>query len=155
MNDKLSSSLTFYHKVLLPALWVIGFGFGTLAIWLGHFDQPAQTHEEMKQIFFAFWIIGSAFMLRDTYRLKTVTVDKDALVVKNFTREIRVPMRNINHISESRLFKPKTISITVYPPCEFGDKIVFIPKISFHLSFILLREHPIVLQLRELSGVQK
>ena len=152
MHEKLSSSLTFYHKVLLPALWVIGFGLGTLAIWFDFFDQPSKPDEEIKLIFSAVWIVGSAIMLRDTYRLKTVIVDNDDLVVKDFTRVVRIPLRDINHISESRFFNPKTISITVNPPCEFGDKIVFIPRFTFHFSFILLREHPIVLKLRGLSG---
>ena len=153
MDDRLSSSLTVYHKMLLPALWIAGFGFGTLAIWLGHFDQPSQPPEEVKLLFLLSWIIGSVFMLRDTVRLKTVDLGINDLIIKNFTGVIRVPLRNVNHVSESRLSSPKTISLTVYPPCEFGDRITFIPKLTFQMSFRLLREHPIVTRLRALTGV--
>jgi len=117
MDEKLSSSMTFYYKVLLPVLWIGGFGSGTLAMWLGKFDQPSQPPDEAKLTFLFFLIIGSAFLLRDAVRLKTNTIDKDDLIIKNFARVIRVPLRNITNISESRLMRPKTISLTIYPSC--------------------------------------
>jgi len=153
MNDKLSSSTTFFHKVILPALWITGFGFATLAMWLGDFNQPSQPQDDMKLVFLVLWIAGSAFLLIDTVRLKTVTLDNNDLIIKNFSGVIRVPLRNIKHISETMFISPKTVSLTVYPPCEFGEKITFIPRTIFQISFKLLDEHPIVLKLRQLTGV--
>jgi len=157
MNDKLSSSSTYYYKVLLPAVWIIMFGFVTIEIWLGLFDQQSPVAEEGKFLFLVAWIIGFAFMLRYTVCLKTVSLDKDDLVIKNFNRVIRVPLSNINHISESRLWRPKTISLTVYPPCEFGEKITFIPRISLKSFFLkqLWEDHPVVERLRQMTGVLK
>ncbi len=146
--------MTFYYKVLLPVLWIGGFGFGTLAMWLGKLDQPSQPPDEVKLTFLFFFIIGSAFLLRDAIRLKTITIDKDDLIIKNFARVIRVPFRHINHISESRLMRPKTISLTIYPSCEFGEKITFIPKVKMQMTFKLLTEHPIAKRLRELADIQ-
>lgn len=146
--------MTFYYKVLLPVLWIAGFGFGTFAMWLGKFDQPSQPPDEVKLTFLFFFIVGSAFLLRDAVRLKTITIDKEDLIIKNFSRVIRVPVRQINHISESRLMRPKTISLTLYPSCEFGEKITFIPKAKMQMTFKVLTEHPIAKRLRELAGIQ-
>ena len=152
MEEKLSSSMTLFYKIILPALWISGFGFGTLGMWLGKFDQPSQPPDEVKLTFLFFWIIGSAFLLRDAVRLKSITQDKNDLIIKNFSKVIRVPLSNIHHISESRLMRPKTISITITPPCEFGERVTFIPKAKLQLSFNPLSEHPIAKRLRELAG---
>jgi len=152
MNERLSSLITFYFKMLLPVLWITGFGFGTLAMWLGCF-QP-QPEEKEKLMFLLAWIIGSAFFIRDMVRLKTVISEGNDLIIKNFSKTVRVPIRDINHITESRLRSPKTVSLTIYPPSEFGDKITFIPKAKFRISFNLFGEHPIVTRLRQLIGVQ-
>jgi hypothetical protein len=155
MNEKISSSMTLYYKALFPLLWITGFGFGTIALWLGKFNHPSQPPDDMKLLFLFFWVIGSLFLLRDAVRLKVVSLDKDDLVIKNFVKVIRVPVRNINHISESRLIRPKTITLTVYPPNDFGEKITFIPKAKFQLTFNPFSEHPVVVKLRELMGIQK
>ena len=147
--------MTLYYKILFPLLWITGFGSGTIAIWLGKFNQPSVPPDNVKLIFLFAWVGGSLFLLTDTFRLKFVSVDKDVLVVKNFTRVITVPLRNVKHIRESRLMRPKTISVTVYPPTEFGEKITFIPKAKFQVTFNLFSEHPIVMKLRELTGVQE
>ena len=145
--------MTGYYKVLLPVLWIAGFGFGTATMWLGKFDQPSQPQTEPKYMFLFFFILGTAFLLRDFVRLKTVTIENDELVIKNFTRIIRVPVRQINRITESRLMRPKTISLTIYPPCEFGEKIIFIPKAKMDMTFKILTAHPIAKRLRELAGI--
>jgi hypothetical protein len=155
MNEILSSSVTFYHKVLLPFLWITGFGAGTLAMWLGKFSQPSQPPDNVKLMFLVAWVLGSLFMLIDTIRLKTVFLDKDVLVIKNFARVIKVPLRNVKRISESRLMRPKTITLTVYPTSEFGERITFIPKAKFQATFNIWSEHPIVMKLRELTGIQE
>jgi hypothetical protein len=155
MSERLSSSATLYYKVILPALWITMFGYGTLAMWLGYFPKPSQPPEEVKLVFLVVWLACSAFLMIDTMRLKTVTLDNDDLVIKNFTAVIRVPLRNINHISESRFTRPKTVSLSVYPPCEYGEKITFIPRPTFQISFKLWGEHPIVMKLRQLTGVLK
>lgn len=155
MNEKISSSMTLYYKVLFPLLWITGFGGVTIAMWLGKFNHPSQPPNDVKLLFLFAWVIGSLFLLRDTVRLKVVSLDNNDLVIKNFVKVIRVPLRNINHISESRLMRPKTITVTVYPPNDFGEKITFIPKARFQLTFNLFSEHPIVMQLRKLIETHK
>jgi hypothetical protein len=50
--------------------------------------------------------------------------------------------------------RPKTITVTVYPASDFGERIKFIPKAKFQMTFNLFSEHPIVMKLRALSGIQ-
>jgi hypothetical protein len=154
MSEKISSSMTVYYKVLLPVLWIAGFGFGTATMWLGKFDQPSQAQTEPKYMFLIFFIVGSAFLLRDLVRLKTITIENDELIIRNFTKVIRVPVRQINRITESRFMRPKTISLTILPSCEFGEKITFIPKAKMERTFKVLTEHPIAKRLRELAGIK-
>ncbi len=124
-------------------------------MWLGKFSQPSQPPDNVKLIFLVAWVLGSLFMLIDTIRLKTVFLDNDVLVIKNFASVIRVPLRNVKRISESRLMRPKTITLTVYPASDFGARITFIPQAKFQAMFNIWSEHPTVMKLRELTGMQE
>lgn len=155
MEEKLSSSATFYYKVIFPTLWIGMFGLGTLGLWLGIFNQPTLPPLEIKYIFLIAWIIGSSFILSLALRLKSVSLMGDYLVIKNFNRTIQAPIRNMKKISESRFINPKTISLTFYPPSEFGEKISFIPKAKYRLTLNPFSEHPIVTKLRELTKIQR
>jgi len=151
MIEKLSSSWTFYYKVVFPIVWISGFGIGTLLLWLGKFDQPETAPAEMKWLFLFGWLVGSGFILRLALRLKTVTLNGDTLIIKNYSQVDKVPLSSINGISETRLMNPKMIKLNLYPPCVFGEKVVFIPKLKFHNPF---GQHPIVKQLKELTNQQ-
>jgi hypothetical protein len=154
MPDKLSSSYTFMFKIIFPVTWIIGFGTGTFFIWFGKFDQHSHPPEYVKFIFLMGFVIGSAFLLRDMVRLKTVAVEGNVLIVKNFIKAIKIPLRNIRSISESRLTRPKLIYLQINPQTAFGEKIIFIPKAKFKLTLNPISEHPIVTRLRELLGSQ-
>jgi hypothetical protein len=151
MIEKLSSSWTFFYKVVFPIIWISGFGIGTLVLWLGKFDQPQPPPAEMKWTFLIAWLVGSGIILWIALRLKTVTLNGDRLIIENYSQEDKVPLSSINSISETRFINPKMIKLNLYPPCVFGEKIVFIPKFKFYNPF---GQHPIVKQLKELTNQQ-
>jgi hypothetical protein len=151
MMEKLSSSWTFFYKIVFPIIWISGFGIGTLTLWLGKFDQQPPPPIEMKWLFLIAWLVGSGSILWFALRLKTVTLNGDRLIIKNYGQEDTIPLSSINGISGTRFINPKTIKLNLYPPCVFGEKVVFIPKTSFYNPF---GQHPIVKQLKELTNQQ-
>jgi hypothetical protein len=148
MQERLSSSWTFYYKVVLPVVWIGGFGLGTIILWTVNSAGSQLQLNVIRGVFFFVWLVGSSFILWFAVRLKAVTLSEGTLIVANFRQEIRIPLSSINEIRESRLVNPKTIKLTLYPPCDFGEKVVFIPKIKFYNPF---GQHPIVKQLKELT----
>jgi len=81
-----------------------------------------------------------------------VTLFGDHLHVEDYRREVDIPLSSINLMSETRLWNPKQIILRIHPECEFGDKVVFIPKFRFYNPF---GEHPTIRLLREQIEGQK
>jgi hypothetical protein len=86
-------------------------------------------------------------MLFDAARLKYVTVDDDYLYVSNFLKEIAIPLWDIDDVTENAWLKTHPVTVHLKHPSEFGDKIVFMPKIQFW-GFA---SHPVVKELKQLS----
>jgi hypothetical protein len=150
--EQLSSSRTFWYKLVFPILWVSGFGLGTLAMFAGWYDHSSPQDLNTRLTFLLVWVVGSSFIIWLAHRLKTVAVARDHLLVGNYQKEIEIPLSSIIRVSETHLVNPKQIVLRLYPACEFGDKIVFIPKVRFYNPF---GDHPAVTRLRRLSLVNK
>ena len=146
MRTRLSSHQTFSTRVLLPAVWIAIFGLGPFAIFL---SQPDASDPSVKWKYLLAWIAGFAFLYWTCIRLKAVSVDSKCLYVSNYLKEISIPLSEISDVTESvRLgFHPVTIHLKW--PSEFGDKIIFMPKVRF---FAFLSSHPVV---SEFEGVDK
>ncbi|MHB1050643.1 MAG: hypothetical protein ACYC09_11220 [Bacteroidota bacterium] len=149
MNEKLSSDWTLFYKVIFPILWISGFGFGTLLLWFGSFDQSNPPPPDMKWSFLFAWITGSSFILWFSLRLKNVILKDNSLIVKDYFNEIIIPISSVNDVRESRFMNPKVIKLSLYPESKFGSKIVFIPKLKFYNPF---GQHPIAKQLKQISN---
>jgi hypothetical protein len=148
MIENLSSASTRASKLILPIVWIACFGFGTIGLWIGIFEPTPPV--EMKYFFSLAWIVGSVFFIWGANRIKTVAINGDDLVIKNFRKSISVPLRNVKSISETHLVNPKTIKLTFSQATEFGQTVVFIPKKILHNPF---KEHPTVKRLRELTNL--
>jgi len=149
MNEKLSSDWTVFYKVIFPLLWISGFGFGALLLWIGSFDQTNPPPADMKWTFLFVWITGSSFILWFALRLKSVMLKDKSLIVKDYFKETVIPILSVNDVRESRFMNPKVIKLSLYPESEFGDKVVFIPKLKFYNPF---GQHPVVKQLKQLTN---
>ena len=146
MIEKLSSSLTFWHKFLFPAIWITGFGIGTISLWTTSDDSS------MKWDFLCVWLVGSSFLLWHAILLKKVTLHNDHLIVQNYFSENIVPISNIKEVTQSWFVHPPIVKLMLDPPCEFGDKIVFIPRFKVNLR---VWGNPITEQLRQLVKNQR
>ena len=98
------------------------------------------------------WLIGSIFLLWFALRLKFVSLDEEYLYVRNFSKEIQVPLSQVESVDESFLSNPKQITLLLSSPSEFGSKIVFVPPQQW---FGQMRKHPLVSELRQKINVHK
>jgi len=146
MNEKLSSSTTNIQKIVFPVIWISAFTFANIMLWFGSDSFTKAPPTEMKWMFLFGLFVGTIFLIWHSRRLKHVELNGDMLIVKDYRREIEIPLRNINEVKETWFSNPKLIKLSIYPECEFGDKIVFIPKTKMHIPF---GQHPIVKLLKE------
>jgi hypothetical protein len=150
MNSRtLSSAQTFLTKFVFPAIWISGFGLGTLAQFLGGFHGPdtKPSPPDIKWVFLAAWIVGTVFIYWACARLKRVRIEDSAICVSNYLREIRIPFDAITDVTENCWVNIHPVTIHLHSTTEFGDRITFMPKVRF----FGWRPHPVVAELRQLA----
>jgi hypothetical protein len=152
MSD-LSSAWTFFYKFVFPALWISGFGLGTVALWLDALTVET-THSPssaMKFVFLSVWIVGSAFILWSCAGLKRVRADEQQLFVSNYLREICIPLSVVRDVKQNRWLNIRPITIYFGDVTEFGDRATFMPK--RRIAVRLGRVDPVVDELKQLAGL--
>jgi len=140
----LSSRTTFAYKYVFSILWSTGFGFGTLNLWLNGIKKGAGPAPEfMRWQFLIGWLMGTAFLMWFSRRIKRVEVDDGFLYISNYFSEVVVPLTEIDRISESYWWmKPKTVTIHFRSETMAGPRAVFLPKYSAYWG-----SHPVVAEL--------
>jgi hypothetical protein len=153
MNERtLSSAKTFLMKYIFSSVWIFGFGLGTLVLFLGAFRNRdgVGAPEEMKWLFLTVWVFGSLFIWWGCGRLKRVRTDGTVIVVSNYLEEFRIPLNEIQAVTENRWINIHPVTIHLRHPSPFGKSIVFMPR-SRLFSW---RSHPVVGELRELAHIE-
>ena len=134
MPRTISSAQTFIMKWVFPAVWIGGFGLATCALWLGGFyGRNGLPPELLKWDFLVAWLVGSGFIIWFCGRLKRVQIDGDTLYVSNYSSEVRIPLTEISHFTQSYLSRPPTITVHLRSMSPVGQRIVFIPKFRWVL----------------------
>lgn len=148
----ISSKMTFWTKVIVPFIWISGFGVVALSFWLGlmHGKNNELPPEPVKYIFSAFWIVGSAFFLWICSGLKCVRLDDKYLYVSNYLLEISIPLADIKEVTENRWINIHPVTIHLRSNSVFGDAIKFMPT----RRFALWSSHPVVAELKQLAGLE-
>jgi len=150
MRRTISSAQTFFLKVVFPVFWVGAF-VGTTVLMLAGFPgfrdsagQPASAGTKWAMSLAS--VIGTAAIYWFCVRLKRVELDHNALYVSNFLKEVAVPLRDVEGISENRWVNTHPVTVRFRRDTGFGTSIVFMPTVRF---FALGAPHPIVAELRE------
>jgi hypothetical protein len=140
-------------KWVFPTLWIGGFGLGTCAMWLSALQDRGGNPppEFVKFAFLAAWLIGSSFIIWFCRRLKRVQVDEEALYVSNYWSEVRIPLAEVSHLTQSYMSRPPTITIHLRGMSSIGQRIVFIPK----FRWVLFGTHPVITELQALCDRAK
>jgi hypothetical protein len=149
----LSSAWTFWAKFVFPAVWISGFGIGTILLWVGGFHDRnnAMPPPQIKFVFLGVWVLGSTFILWASAGLKRMRMDERQLHVSNYVREICIPFSAIVDVKQNRWLNSRPITIYFRGATEFGDKATFMPKRSIRIKF--WRIDPIVNELKKLAGL--
>jgi hypothetical protein len=151
----LSSAWTFSAKFVFPAVWILGFGLGTILLWLGGFHDRnnATPPPQIKFVFLAAWVLGSTFILWANAGLKRVRIDERQLCVSNYVQEIYVPFSAIIDVKQNRWLNSRPITIDFRDATEFGDKATFMPKQRIRIQF--WRIDTVVNELKQLAGLAR
>jgi hypothetical protein len=150
MTRTISSSQTFLVKFVFPVLWCTVFGAVTIGMGTGFFPgvRLPVLPPAMVWIFVIVWIAGAASWWWWGGQWKKVRLDETALYISNFRKEIRVPLTEIEEVTQNRWIKGQPVTIRFRTETGFGTRITFMPKVRM-LGF--WRTHPIVAQLQNLA----
>jgi hypothetical protein len=132
----ISSAQTFITKFILPfvVIGIIAYGFSRA----GGRALPLVAPLGVVVVVSIYWYY---------VRLKKVSIDSDGLVISNYTRELRVPWRDIVKVTGSRWEKTHHVTVTFDRDTSFGTSIIFMPKFRFLWPG---QEHPVAQELRDL-----
>ena len=138
----LSSRQTYFMKVILPVVWIGGFGAGTAFLWAGN-----GAPDQMKWTFLTVLIVGIVSFWWMCAPLKKVRIDGGTLYISNFRKEIALPLDDVERVSENRWVNFRPVTIHLRRATEFGNKIEFMPKARFILPW---QSHPVVDEIRQM-----
>ena len=149
----LSSHWTFLYKFIFPVLWIGGFAGATLAMFIAPDSFKGDGDiREFRMFFLVITILGSVALYWCCMRLKKVRLKEDTLLISNFRKELKIPLRDVARVAGSILMHPELVWLHFRSPTEFGLKVVFMGK--SRISFGLTR-HPVVKELEHLIGTAK
>lgn len=145
----LSSAQTFIMKYVFPVIWISAFALVTLLMFVSpdamHDENGGPVNPALKWLFFFATIVGAAFIRWLCFPLKRVRMDERSLYVSNYRDEILVPLADVSIVTENRWVNIHPVTIHLHRETEFGDRIVFMPKIRW---FAFWSSHPVVAEIR-------
>lgn len=146
----LSSAQTFWVKFVYPLFFFCGFGAGTLTMWTGSMvdRQGVPVAPEIKWLFLAGLVIGTALICWVSAGLKKVSVDDSDLHVSNYLKEITTPFANIADVTENRFVRGRPVTIHFRQPTAFGSKITFLPA----MRMVWRGPQPVVAELKAMAA---
>jgi hypothetical protein len=131
MNQDISSMLTTFYKFIEPL-----FGVMIVAVILFGGFFPPEIPMTVKSIFITFAIGSSIAMWFFSWPLKKVSIEGETLLVSDYFQDTMVPIGNIDRVEESYAFRRRRIILYLKEPCQFGERIVFVPKMRFDSSIL-------------------
>jgi hypothetical protein len=97
--ENLSSRLTFFNKFVFPTVWIGGFAFGTLLMFVG--PNVNQDIREARWILLLATIVGATLLYWACMRVKLVSLAEHEFIISNYRHTIRVPLRDVERASSS------------------------------------------------------
>jgi hypothetical protein len=149
MRRTISSAQTFFLKVVLPVLWIGVFVSSTVLLLVGipglrgSTGNPAPTGTKWAMLIAS--VVGTVVIYWFCVRLKRVELDRRALYVSNYLKEVAIPLLDVGEITENRWVNTHPVTVHFRRDTGFGTSIVFMPKRRW---FTFSAPHPIVAELR-------
>ena len=146
MNRKLSSSQTFLAKFIIGGAFLVA----AAAVVLLFIVVPLLTDWSFGWTHTLIPLLIAnvlAYVSLTTYLpLKVVSIEGTNLRISNFSRDILIPLSQVQHVEEVKQFKLNVIVLTLNRPTEFGRSIMFLPQAQLRLW----KEHSVVGELKRL-----
>src|ERR1044071_2276971 len=120
MKRRLSSILVLLYKLIF--IFVLTYGLFWLFYDLRHAASPGLS-------FLFFWC---AIWYVLTFRWKSVYLKGDSLSISNYLKRVEIPLSNVDSVEASSWWgwQPRTITLYLKTSSEFGDRIVFVPRLG-------------------------
>jgi hypothetical protein len=138
---------TVFYKIVFPLIWIGGFGLGAIASRMLNPDGYSASMAQGAMIVCISWMLGSLLILWVASRVRTVWLEGESLVVKNYRTETRIPLSAVKRISETRMWNPKMITLHLEDRDDLPEQVEFIGQFSFKSMFT---QHPAVKELQDL-----
>jgi hypothetical protein len=123
----LSSAAAPWLTRAVPGLVGVLGGAVTAAAWLDLLgDAPAPLL--VRWAVTGAWLLGSGVAIWWSGRFHQVWLDGDTLIVGDERRGVRVSLRDVREVDESRFQKVKAVVLRLSRPTPLGDAIRFIPR---------------------------
>jgi len=154
---RLSSSLTFFWKVVLPLVWfssIIAIGASVFFVTPG--KPPDPELELLKLTFLAISLPGVPIYLWFAAGLKRVQREDTDLLVSNYWRELRVPVAEIKQVYQSWGVMSWRVVIEMRAPTELGEAFVFVPRFRERIGRAPRGgRHPVVEEIRAMCDAAR
>lgn len=152
--ERLSSRLTPYLRTVVPL--VSGVTIGVVVMVLALQGPASGVPTLVRQIAIPAAILGAAWLFRWLGSLRDVWLDGDDVLVNVGGRRVRISLREVAQIRQSRFQKTKTITLHLTRNTPLGGKVRFAPHFALTPGWT---DHPVAKELRErrerlLSGGQ-
>lgn len=134
---RLSSSTTIFWKFILPAIWF------PLYAWVLTLAFRSDIAEGI--LFLLGYLMGSFILYYGFLRSKKVHIDQDYLYLSNFRKSVRVPLKEVEMVSENMMIAPRIIFVKFKKQTDFGSEIMFV---GYTKLFNYMRPHPAVQEIK-------
>lgn len=145
--ERLTDGSTFYWSRIFPTLWCALVGVVVALIWMDVLGDASIT-QAVKAAVTAIWAGGSTGFFLYFGRFKDVWLDGDDLLVGDRLRGVRINLRDVREVKESRLRQVKSITLELARPTPWGKSISFVPK-GLTTFFFPYASSPVADELRE------
>ena len=136
MKKRLSTSLTFFWKFVIPSVFFSFFGISFLMM---------VTKISVGMIFLVIPFLFCLLIYFQLGKLKRVHIDDDFLYVNNFRQSIKIPLKEISGIYENIFFDPRIITVEFKNETEFGRSIKFA---AYTRLFLFFTSHPVINEIK-------
>jgi len=124
--EKISYGGTFFFKVVFPGFWFVFLtAFMLIGVFRNDRSQAMFVIQPVLMMVFGFFLFHKmVWDLADEVR-----DGGSFLLVRKGSVKQRVLLANVMNVSMSQFSNPKRLTLRLRTPCEFGDEIVFIPRL--------------------------
>jgi len=142
MRRELSTRFAFMYRWVIPGMLTVL----AVAMIFAHAWPPGTGEHYLLDISAVAFVAVLLMVLARFYdRAKRVWVEGDTLVVDNYTETARIPLADIESVSQLYLFGPERICVKYRTPNVFGTQIMFFPPLRWPRPF----RHPLVTELQD------